>query len=45
MTNLNLIQDVANKKKENSGQILFPIGMHRDGSLINIKPSVEGKYE
>ena len=45
MANLDLGQDVANKKRKKrdscsySGQILSPVRMHRYGSLININPS------
>ena len=43
MVNLNIGQNVANQRDScsNCGQILFPIGMCRYGSLINIYPSVK----
>ena len=45
MANLNLDQDVANKKNScsYSGQILSPVRMRRYGSLIKINPSQKYK--
>ena len=42
MAKLNLSQDVANERerKQIATHILFPVGMRRYGSLININLSV-----
>ena len=50
MTNLNLGQDVVNKRRENrhswtSYPLIQAVGMRRYGSLININPSEMNEQE